>query len=76
MPKLSTNNDQQEYYLTEVVDYLDPVRAYDAEDYLETNGINDRQQLSMAYDILQARIKNDWMKAGGDDDRPQQYYNR
>jgi bifunctional UDP-N-acetylglucosamine pyrophosphorylase/glucosamine-1-phosphate N-acetyltransferase len=64
LPKLSTNNDQQEYYLTEVVDYLNPVMAYDAEDYRETNGINDRQQLSAAYDVLQARIKEDWMKAG------------
>ena len=64
LPKLSTDNDQQEYYLTEVVDYLDPVMAFDAEDYCETNGINDRQQLSAAYDVLQARIKNNWMKAG------------
>ena len=64
LPKLSTDNDQQEYYLTEVVNYLDPVMAFDTEDYQETNGINDRQQLSAAYDILQARIKNNWMKAG------------
>ena len=64
LPKLSTNNDQQEYYLTEVVDYLSPVMAFDAEDYRETNGINDRQQLSAAYDILQTRIKENWMKAG------------
>ena len=64
LPKLSTDNDQQEYYLTEVVDYLSPVMAYDASDYRETNGINDRRQLSAAYDILQARIKDDWMKAG------------
>ncbi|BAZ43009.1 UDP-N-acetylglucosamine pyrophosphorylase [Chondrocystis sp. NIES-4102] len=64
LPQLSTNNDQQEYYLTEVVNYLSPVMAYDADDYLETNGINDRQQLSAAYDVLQARIKDDWMKAG------------
>ncbi|MEL6929643.1 MAG: bifunctional UDP-N-acetylglucosamine diphosphorylase/glucosamine-1-phosphate N-acetyltransferase GlmU [Cyanobacteria bacterium J06600_6] len=64
LPKLSTNNDQKEYYLTEVVDYLSPVMAFDAEDYRETNGINDRQQLSAAYDILQARIKENWMKAG------------
>ncbi len=64
LPNLSTNNDQQEYYLTEVVDYLSPVMAFDAEDYRETNGINDRRQLSEAYDILQARIKDDWMKAG------------
>ncbi len=64
LPKLSTNNDQQEYYLTEIVDYLDPVMALDAEDYLEISGINDRQQLSVAYDVLQARIKDNWMKAG------------
>ncbi len=64
LPQLSTNNDQQEYYLTEVVDYLNPVMAVDAEDYREINGINDRQQLSAAYDVLQMRIKNDWMKAG------------
>ena len=64
LPKLSTNNDQKEYYLTEVVDYLSPVMAFNAEDYRETNGINDRLQLSAAYDILQARIKDNWMKAG------------
>ena len=64
LPKLSTNNDQKEYYLTEIVDYLSPVMAYDAEDYRETSGINDRQQLSAAYDVLQARIKENWMKAG------------
>jgi bifunctional UDP-N-acetylglucosamine pyrophosphorylase/glucosamine-1-phosphate N-acetyltransferase len=64
LPQLSTDNDQQEYYLTEVVDYLSLVMAFDAEDYRETNGINDRQQLSAAYDVLQARIKDDWMKAG------------
>lgn len=64
LPQLSTNNDQQEYYLTEVVDYLDRVMAVDADDYREISGINDRQQLSAAYDVLQARIKNNWMKAG------------
>lgn len=64
LPQLSTDNDQQEYYLTEVVDYLNPVMAFDAEDHRETKGINDRQQLSAAYDILQARIKDNWMKAG------------
>ncbi|MGK7949574.1 MAG: bifunctional UDP-N-acetylglucosamine diphosphorylase/glucosamine-1-phosphate N-acetyltransferase GlmU [Xenococcaceae cyanobacterium] len=64
LPKLSTNNDQQEYYLTEVVDYLTPVMAVDVEDYLEITGVNDRQQLATAYDILQVRIKDNWMKAG------------
>ncbi|ELS01736.1 UDP-N-acetylglucosamine diphosphorylase/glucosamine-1-phosphate N-acetyltransferase [Xenococcus sp. PCC 7305] len=64
LPKLSTDNDQQEYYLTEVVDYLDQVMAVDAADYLEITGINDRKQLSNAYNILQNRIKDYWMKAG------------
>lgn len=64
LPKLSTNNDQKEYYLTEVVDYLDRVMAFDVADYQEISGINDRLQLANAYDILQHRIKEDWLKAG------------
>ncbi len=64
LPKLSANNDQQEYYLTEVVDYLNPVMAVDVEDALEITGINDRRQLATAYDILQIRVKDNWMKAG------------
>ncbi|MEL4895889.1 bifunctional UDP-N-acetylglucosamine diphosphorylase/glucosamine-1-phosphate N-acetyltransferase GlmU [Crocosphaera sp. Alani8] len=64
LPKLSTNNDQKEYYLTEVMDYLNPVMAVDVEDYYEINGINNRQQLSEANDILQDRIKKAWMAAG------------
>ena len=64
LPKLSANNDQQEYYLTEVVDYLDRVMAVDVADYLEINGINDRKQLAAANDILQNRIKDDWMAKG------------
>ncbi|MGB5768536.1 MAG: NTP transferase domain-containing protein, partial [Crocosphaera sp.] len=64
LPKLSANNDQKEYYLTDVVQYLNPVMAVDVEDYYEINGINDRQQLSIANDILQDRIKKHWMSAG------------
>jgi bifunctional UDP-N-acetylglucosamine pyrophosphorylase/glucosamine-1-phosphate N-acetyltransferase len=64
LPKLSANNDQKEYYLTEVVNYLEPVMAVDVEDYLEITGINDRAQLATAYDILQVRVKDAWMKAG------------
>jgi bifunctional UDP-N-acetylglucosamine pyrophosphorylase/glucosamine-1-phosphate N-acetyltransferase len=64
LPKLSADNDQQEYYLTEVVNYLNPVMAVDVEDYLEITGINDRKQLAAAYSILQARVKDAWMTAG------------
>jgi bifunctional UDP-N-acetylglucosamine pyrophosphorylase/glucosamine-1-phosphate N-acetyltransferase len=64
LPKLTADNDQKEYYLTDVVNYLDPVMAVDVEDYQEILGINDRKQLAAAYDILQTRIKDDWMTAG------------
>lgn len=64
LPQLKADNDQQEYYLTDVVHYLNPVMAVDVEDYLEINGINDRKQLATAYDILQTRLKDYWMKAG------------
>lgn len=64
LPKLTTNNDQQEYYLTEVVDFLNPVMALDVHDHSEISGINDRCQLAVAYDVLQARVKQAWMMAG------------
>lgn len=64
LPKLGTNNDQQEYYLTDAVNYLEPVMAVDVEDYQEILGINDRKQLAAAHDILQVRIKDRWMMAG------------
>lgn len=64
LPKLSAENDQQEYYLTDVVHFLDKVMAVDVEDYLEISGINDRLQLAQAYEILQMRVKNYWMKEG------------
>jgi len=64
LPKLTTNNQQKEYYLTDVVKYLSPVMAADVEDYLEISGINDRKQLSVAHQILQIRVKEAWMEAG------------
>lgn len=64
LPKLQADNDQQEYYLTDTVNFLDPVMAVDVEDYQEILGINDRRQLATAYDILQVRVKDRWMAAG------------
>lgn len=64
LPKLTPNNSQQEYYLTEVFNYLPDVMAQDVSDYREIIGINDRQQLATAYDILQTRVKEAWMKQG------------
>ncbi|WP_017306527.1 bifunctional UDP-N-acetylglucosamine diphosphorylase/glucosamine-1-phosphate N-acetyltransferase GlmU [Spirulina subsalsa] len=64
LPHLKADNDQQEYYLTDVFSQLDQVMALDVEDEQEILGINDRQQLAIAYSILQDRIKTAWMKAG------------
>ena len=64
LPKLEANNDQQEYYLTDVVNFLEPVMAVDVEDYQEISGINDRKQLACAYEILQSRVKDAWMERG------------
>ncbi|WAL62408.1 bifunctional UDP-N-acetylglucosamine diphosphorylase/glucosamine-1-phosphate N-acetyltransferase GlmU [Thermocoleostomius sinensis] len=64
LPKLQADNDQKEYYLTDAVNFLDPVMAVDVQDYQEILGINDRKQLATAYDILQTRLKDDYMAAG------------
>ena len=64
LPKLETNNDQKEYYLTDVVNFLEPVMAVDVEDYQEISGINDRKHLAHAYEILQTRVKEAWMERG------------
>lgn len=64
LPHLQANNDQQEYYLTDAVNQLEPVMAVDVEDYQEMLGINDRLQLATAYEILQKRVKAKWMTAG------------
>lgn len=64
LPKLSAENDQKEYYLTDAVNYLAPVMVVDVEDYQEILGVNDRKQLSAAYGILQTRVKDDWMAKG------------
>ena len=64
LPKLTTNNAQKEYYLTEVFDYLTSVYASDLSDPDESLGINDRVQLAHAYEILQKRARDKWMRAG------------
>jgi bifunctional UDP-N-acetylglucosamine pyrophosphorylase / glucosamine-1-phosphate N-acetyltransferase len=64
LPQLKTDNDQGEYYLTDVVKLMSPVMAIDVADDQEILGINDRLQLANAADILQTRIKSGWMAAG------------
>lgn len=64
LPKLTTENQQKEYYITDAVNFLSPVTVFEADDYQEVWGINDRKQLADAYTILQTRIKDDWMRQG------------
>ena len=64
LPHLRADNDQQEYYLTDVVKDLKPAMAVDVDDPREIFGINNRKHLAEAYAILQERIKEEWMAAG------------
>jgi bifunctional UDP-N-acetylglucosamine pyrophosphorylase / glucosamine-1-phosphate N-acetyltransferase len=64
LPHLKADNDQQEYYLTDVVKDLKPTMAVDVVDCQEIFGINSRKQLAEAYAMLQDRIKEQWMAAG------------
>lgn len=64
LPVLTNENDQKEYYLTDVVRFMQPVQAVDVADYQEILGVNDRLQLATAYNILQTRLKERWMRAG------------
>jgi bifunctional UDP-N-acetylglucosamine pyrophosphorylase / glucosamine-1-phosphate N-acetyltransferase len=64
LPQLQSNNNQQEYYITDAVNFLSPVMVYDVPDDREILGINDRRQLADAYQILQSRIKDHWLAAG------------
>lgn len=64
LPLLSADNDQNEYYLTDVIRELDPVMAVDVADLEEIMGINDRKQLADAYQVVQRRIKERWMRSG------------
>ncbi len=64
LPNLTSSNTQNEYYITDAVNYLNPVTVVDVPDYQEILGINDRIQLADAYTILQTRIKQQWMASG------------
>ncbi len=64
LPQLQANNNQQEYYLTDAVNLLEPVMAVDVEDHQEILGVNDRQQLATVYEILQHRVKEECMVLG------------
>jgi bifunctional UDP-N-acetylglucosamine pyrophosphorylase / glucosamine-1-phosphate N-acetyltransferase len=66
--RLSPENAQGEYYLTDVVAVLadtgHPVATYVAPDPDETHGVNDRVQLAAAEAELRARTNHAWLRRG------------
>ena len=66
--RLSPENAQGEYYLTDVVEVLAeagyPVTAVVADDGAETQGVNDRRQLAGAEAELRRRTNESWMARG------------
>lgn len=66
--RVTTDNNQQQEYLTDVVGILrgdgHPIGAVLAADVTEILGINDRVQLAAARRALNERILDGWMRAG------------
>jgi bifunctional UDP-N-acetylglucosamine pyrophosphorylase/glucosamine-1-phosphate N-acetyltransferase len=66
--RVSPDNAQGEYYLTDVVAVLHdagyPVVSQVVPDATEANGVNDRCQLAGAEAVLRARINDRWMRRG------------
>ena len=64
LPKLSTDNDQGELYLTDTVAMLDKAMHVEVADPDEVNGINNRKQLAQCEALLQERLRDHWMNEG------------
>ena len=64
LPKLSTDNDQGELYLTDTVAMLPKAMHLEVADADEVNGINNRRQLAQCEALLQQRLRHHWMDKG------------
>jgi bifunctional UDP-N-acetylglucosamine pyrophosphorylase/glucosamine-1-phosphate N-acetyltransferase len=64
LPRLRSDNDQGELYLTDTVAMLDPAMHLEVDDAEEINGINDRIQLAQCEAVLQDRLRRHWMAEG------------
>ena len=64
LPRLSSDNDQGELYLTDTVAMLSPAVHLEVADADEINGINDRLQLAQCEAVLQQRLREHWMRQG------------
>ena len=65
---ITNDNDQGEYYLTDVIEVLRDkgyiVAGYKTADEEETLGINDRVSLAKANTLMKERINKQWMRFG------------
>lgn len=68
LDKLSAKNDQGEYYLTDVIQMLvedgQTVESLTSEDPSVLMGINNRLHLAEAHEIMNRRIRDQWMEKG------------
>ena len=66
--RISPNNSQSEYYLTDIVGVLHdagyPIISVVDEDPVEISGVNDRLQLAHAETELRRRVNNEWLRQG------------
>ncbi|MFM9110942.1 MAG: bifunctional UDP-N-acetylglucosamine diphosphorylase/glucosamine-1-phosphate N-acetyltransferase GlmU [Prochlorococcaceae cyanobacterium] len=63
LPRLTSDNDQGELYLTDTVAMLSPA-MHQVADAEEIAGINDRLQLAACEAVLQERLRRHWMAEG------------
>jgi bifunctional UDP-N-acetylglucosamine pyrophosphorylase/glucosamine-1-phosphate N-acetyltransferase len=75
LAELSTDNNQQEYLLTDIVAIAARqglcVRAFTLDDASEVAGINDRAQLAALESELRNHVNNHWMQSGVSMDNPE-----
>jgi bifunctional UDP-N-acetylglucosamine pyrophosphorylase/glucosamine-1-phosphate N-acetyltransferase len=64
LPRLRSDNDQGELYLTDTVAMLSKAMHLEVADADEINGINDRLQLAQCEAVLQQRLREHWMREG------------
>ena len=64
LPRLKADNQQGELYLTDAVGLLDPAVQLTVEDATEISGVNDRGQLAACEQVLQQRLRQQWLAAG------------
>ena len=64
LPQLKADNQQGELYLTDAVGLLEPATRFTVEDGTEISGVNDRGQLAACEQVVQQRLREQWLAAG------------